>query len=229
MLALSACALLLGCSASSRQIAALKNTPEPAARVAAVQELAKVPADGEKRNKIVAALTQATVDPDPAVRKAAVEALGKQGGDQARAALLSVVQGKNFAKAEFDQLNAADDAGGDSPELLGKLGQAELDLGETKKAFRHFKDLEREIEGQEPQQAMQQLFTLRNGYTRLQTMFLDDNEGDLAKEVGDRLAKVDEQLQAAQEAGGGMGGMGGMGNFNFNGLGGGLGGMPFSP
>jgi len=224
ILAVTSCALLMGCSASSRQIAALKNSPEPATRLAAVQELGKIPADGEKRAQIADALSAATVDPDPQVRKAAVEALGKLGGDEAKEALLAVVQGTNFSRAQYDQLQATDDAGGDAPELLAKLGQAQLELGKDKDALRSFKDLERELEDADPQQSMQHLFTLRTGYTQLREMYLAAGDKKTADDLAERLVKVDEQLDAAQQAGGGMGGMGGFGGF-----GGGLGGMPFSP
>jgi len=227
ILAVASCALLLGCSASSRQIAALNESPEPEKRLAAVQALGQIPADGEKRAAIAKALSEATVDPDPGVRKAAVEALGKLGGDEAREALLSVVQGRNFSQAQFQALTAADEAGGDAPELLGKLGQAQLDLGQEKQALRSFKDLERELEDADPQSSMQQLFTLRTGYTRLRESFLAAGDTKQAEDLATRLTAIDAKLEAAQAAGGGMGGMGGMGGFG--GFGGGLGGMPFSP
>jgi hypothetical protein len=210
---------LWGCSASQKSINSLRKSADPAVRAAAAEQLGTVALQGEQRDRAVAALADATLDPNENVRLKAIESLGKLGGPAARKVLVDVLRGREYQVAALKELVLTNRLEGEEPEAAAALAKAMADVADSvddlKKAQRELESLEKLIETADPQTASRHYYDLEAGYQQLADKYARLGDPAAAVAASRKAATYQQKVAEAEKQGGGFGGFGGPGGINF--------------
>lgn len=195
---------LAGCAASGRYLKVLRTNPDPAMRVKAIEGLAGLTFEGEKRAQVVEELASAALDINEEVRVKAIEALGKIGGPEAREALVRVLLGEDYKRAALRELTEADKLGGEIPDALLSIGRIQTDLDELKKAERALTDCFKIVSALPPYEAGQHLTSLKYALDNLRMRYEARDDQEAAKRVAAKLTEVEAKIAETGAQGGGM-------------------------